>query len=68
MKGGLSVKKEEQQMDHQLSDIDEGEDICSQWDDSVGVRNPSYSLSLLKIRINFSHIFINYHYSKYRWL
>jgi hypothetical protein len=68
VKGGLSVKKEEQQMDHQLSDIDEGEDICSQWDDSVSVRNPSYSLSLLKIRIHFSHIFINSHYSKYRRL
>ena len=68
MKGGPSVKKEEQQMDHQLSDIDEGEDTCSQWDDSVSVRNPSYSLSLLKIKINFSHIFINSHYSKYKWL
>jgi len=55
-------------MDRQLSDIDEGEDTCSQWDDSVSIRNPSYSLSLSKIKINFSHIFINSHYSKYRWL
>jgi len=62
------VKKEELQMDRQLSNIDEGEDTCSQWDDSVSIRNPSYSLSLSKIKINFSHIFINSHYSKYKWL
>ena len=62
------MKTEEPQMDRQLSNINEGEDTCRQWDDSVSIRNPSYSLSLSKIKINFSHIFINSHYSKYRWL
>lgn len=60
------MKKEEPQMDRQLNNIDKGEDTCSQWDDCVSIRNPSYSLSLSKLKINFPHIFINSQYSKYR--
>lgn len=37
VKGELSVKKEEPQMDRQLNNIDKGEDTCSQWDDCMNI-------------------------------